>query len=79
MNSRWIRSTFIGVGLGALLLAPLPAMADPFIDEVKAEVQKYAGAQSDWRGPTTAPKLATGKKIAYLSSNQQNDSSRTWG
>lgn len=79
MNSWWIRSTFACAGLGAFVLAPLPVKADPFMDEVKAEVQKYAGPQSDWRGPTTAPKLATGKKIAYLSSNQQNDSSRTWG
>ena len=54
-------------------------MADEFMDKVKAEVVKFAGPQSDWRGPTAAPKLATGKKVAYLSSNQQNDASREWG
>jgi ribose transport system substrate-binding protein len=70
--------------LGGLAMAvgiawnAIPAKADAFMDEVKAEVEKFAGPQSDWRGPTSAPKLVTGKKIAYLSSNQQNDSSRTW-
>lgn len=71
--------------MGALAVAAsvawgtLPAKADAFMDEVKAAVETVAGPQSDWRGPTSAPKLVTGKKIAYLSSNQQNDSSRTWG
>src|SRR5689334_14653759 len=66
--------------LGALsMLAAVPAMADDFMDQVKAEVQKFAGPQSDWRGPTQSPKPQPGKHIAYLSSNQQNDASRTWG
>ena len=39
----------------------------------------FAGPQSDWRGPTSAPKPEPGKHIAYLSSNQQNDASREWG
>jgi ribose transport system substrate-binding protein len=73
---RWICALAVVAGVS---LAGLPAKADAFMDEVKAEVEKYAGAQSDWRGPTTAPKLATGKKVAYLSSNQQNDASREWG
>ena len=63
---------------GALLCAP-SAHADEFMEKVKAEVQMFAGPQSDWRGPTSAPPLAQGKKIAYLSSNQQNDASREWG
>ena len=65
--------------IAAVAVMPLPAMADEFMDQVQAEVTKFAGPQSDWRGPTTAPPLATGKKIAYLSSNQQNDASREWG
>ena len=39
----------------------------------------FAGPQSDWRGPTSAPKPEAGKHVAYLSSNQQNDASREWG
>ena len=60
-------------------IAALPAMADEFMDQVRAEVVMFAGPQSDWRGPTSAPKPEPGKHIAYLSSNQQNDASREWG
>ena len=49
------------------------------MDQVKAEVVRFAGPQSDWRGPTSAPKPEPGKHIAYLSSDQQNDASREWG
>ena len=74
-----LRSMFpVAFAIGTAMTA-LPAVADEFMDQVKSEVEKFAGAQSDWRGPTTAPKLATGKKVAYLSSNQQNDASREWG
>ena len=61
-------------GLGAM-----PAHAEEFMDQVNKNVQTVAGPQSDWRGPTEAPKPEPGKHIAYLSSNQQNDASRTWG
>lgn len=70
---------FSAAFMAAVTVMPLPAMADEFMDQVKAEVTKFAGPQSDWRGPTAAPKLATDKKVAYLSSNQQNDASREWG
>ena len=74
-SSRWIAAAF-----GALaLVATAPAMAEEFMDQVKAEVLKFAGPQSDWRGPTESPKPEAGKHIAYLSSNQQNAASRTWG
>jgi len=72
----WIFSAAL---IAAVSVMPLPAMADEFMDQVQAEVTKFAGPQSDWRGPTAAPKLVTGKKVAYLSSNQQNDASREWG
>lgn len=71
---------FAGVLGGATVLAAaLPAAADEFMDQVKAEVVMFAGPQSDWRGPTSAPQPEPGKHIAYLSSNQQNDASREWG
>src|SRR4051812_30210946 len=38
------------------LMAAGWAHADEFMDKVKAEVQMFAGPQSDWRGPTEAPK-----------------------
>ena len=55
------------VALPALLSVTLlaafagPARADAFMDQVKAEVVRYAGPQSDWRGPTSAPKPEPGK------------------
>src|SRR5687767_3326867 len=70
--------TMAGAAFTAFLLA-VPAQADEFMDKVKAEVEMFAGPQSDWRGPTSAPKPEPGKHIAYLSSNQQNDASREWG
>jgi ribose transport system substrate-binding protein len=75
---RLLRVLSAAAVLGAAFATP-PAMADEFMDKVKAEVQTFAGPQSDWRGPTSAPKLAAARKIAYLSSNQQNDASREWG
>jgi len=68
-------------GAAALVgLASLAAAQDSaFMDEVAEAVVRYAGPQSDWRGPTTSPPLAEGKHIAYVSSNQQNDASREWG
>ena len=76
--SRGFNGRLVGVATGMFLLAAGTASAD-FMDDVKAEVKTYAGPQSDWRGPTSAPKIEPGKHIAYLSSNQQNDASRTWG
>ena len=54
------------------------ARADAFMDQVNAEVLKYAGPQSDWRGPTSSPKVLPGKTIAFMSTDEQNDSSREW-
>jgi ribose transport system substrate-binding protein len=66
-----------------LLCAPaamgVAAQADDFMDQVKADVQKYSGTQTDWRGPTSGPRVETGKHIVYMSSNQQNDASQEWG
>jgi ribose transport system substrate-binding protein len=55
------------------------ARADAFMDQVRQEVVKYAGPQSDWRGPTSAPKPAPDKRVAYMSTDEQNDASREWG
>ncbi len=55
-----------------------PAAADDFMDKVKAEVVMFAGPQSDWRGPTSAPKPQPGKRIAYLANDAQNDATQEW-
>jgi ribose transport system substrate-binding protein len=63
----------------ALAVGPAAARADAFMDQVKAEVIRYAGPQTEWRGPTSGPKLLPGKHIAYMSTDEQNDASRAWG
>lgn len=69
------------LGTAALIGLPSAGMAQDsaFMDDVAEAVVRYAGPQSDWRGPTESPPLAADKHIAYVSSNQQNDASREWG
>ena len=71
--------------LPALLLAAfcaLPAArADDaaLVAEAKADVQRYAGPQTQWLGPTSGPKAEPGKVVVYLSGDEQNDISRQYG
>src|SRR6516165_2912540 len=75
---KWI--PIFGFVVAAFVIGPARmAIADPFMDEVKTEVVKFAGPQSDWRGPTASPKPDPGKKVAYMSTDEQNDASREWG
>src|SRR5689334_23241119 len=59
-------------------LAATAARAD-FVDDAKAAVQRYAGPQTKWEGPTAAPKPEAGKSIVYLSGDEQNDISHLYG
>ena len=77
MSRRALAAAAVAGGL--MLMTQAPAFADDFMDQVKAEVVKFAGPQSDWRGPTSAPKPDAGKQIVYMSSDEQNDASREWG
>ncbi len=49
------------------------------VADAKAAVAKYAGPQTTWEGPTSAPKPEAGKKIVYLSGDEQNDISHLYG
>jgi hypothetical protein len=60
LRSKWLAAAIV-LGVGALFAGA--TMADQFMDQVKAEVVKYAGPQSDWRGPTSSPKPDQGKLI----------------
>lgn len=66
----------------ALLLAaasiPLPAMADA-VSDAKARNDARMGVQSEWTGPTSGPKTEPGKKVVYISSDEQNAISHAWG
>jgi ribose transport system substrate-binding protein len=80
------RSFMIKVRLGPALASATvgifvfagPTFADDFMDKVKAEVVTFAGPQSDWRGPTSAPKPVPGKHVAYLANDAQNDATQEW-
>ena len=49
------------------------------VADAKAAVQKYAGPQTTWEGPTAAPKPDKGKKVVFLSGDEQNDISHLYG
>ena len=65
------------VALATMFVAP-PAVADA-VSDAKAAVAKYAGPQTTWEGPTKAPKPEPGKKIVFLSGDEQNDISHLYG
>src|SRR4029079_15624257 len=62
-----------GLGLGMT-----GARADA-VSDAKAAVAKYAGPQTTWEGPTSAPKPDKGKKVVFLSGDEQNDISHLYG
>lgn len=74
-----LKAITAGLVVAAALASARPVRADAFMDQVKAEVIRYAGPQTDWRGPTSGPKLLARKHIAYMSNDEQNDASHAWG
>ena len=71
-----------GAALAVILLsAGGAARADDaqVVADAKAAVAKYAGPQTVWEGPTSAPKPDSGKKIVFLSGDEQNDISHLYG
>ena len=78
------RSLLAGSGLVAAALFAVAAgtpsaRADDAVEAAKAAVAKYAGPQTTWEGPTSAPKPDAGKKIVFLSGDEQNDISHLYG
>src|SRR5205085_10159960 len=74
-----------GSGLGLAMLMGAMGAASAFADDAqvvadaKAAVAKYAGPQTVWEGPTSAPKPEAGKKVVFLSGDEQNDISHLYG
>ncbi|HET9018747.1 MAG TPA: substrate-binding domain-containing protein [Acetobacteraceae bacterium] len=65
--------------IGAAML-PVGARAeDQAVAAAASAVARYAGPQTTWEGPTSAPKPAQGMFIVYLSGDEQNDISREYG
>src|SRR5262245_13797555 len=65
----------------AALLGITAARADDaqVVADAKAAVQKYAGPQTKWEGPTSSQKPEKGKKVVFLSGDEQNDISHLYG
>lgn len=65
--------------LVASTFAWAPAQAADPVAAAAADVARYAGPQTTWEGPTSAPPPAKAKSIVYLSGDEQNDISREYG
>jgi ribose transport system substrate-binding protein len=67
-------------GFTALMLSvgSIRAAGDA-VSAAKAAIERYAGPQNIWQGPTSAPTPAKDKFIVYLSGDEQNDISREYG
>ncbi len=65
------------------LLSLLPVLgafaADDSVAAARAAVERYAGPQTKWEGPTSAPMPKKGMTLVYLSGDEQNDISREYG
>ena len=88
-SKRSILKTFAVLGVGAAVLSAgrtgtwsvsaEAANGQDVIERAKANVQRLAGPQNTWNGPTSAPPLAKNKRVVYLSGDEQNDISRLFG
>src|SRR6201999_2503256 len=63
----------------AILAFASAAGADDVVAQAKKDVERYAGPQTKWEGPTSAPKPDAGKSIVFLSGDEQNDISHLYG
>lgn len=73
-----MRTALLAATIAAATMAA-PAIAQDIVEEAKQDLVIYAGPQNDWRGPTESPQPEPGKKIAYISNDENNDASRAWG
>jgi ribose transport system substrate-binding protein len=55
------------------------AASDPFVAAAKEATKNRTAVQTEWLGPTTGPKAQSGKRIVYLSSDQNNALSAQYG
>jgi len=68
------------ISIAALFMATAAYADDAqVVAKAKAAVAKYAGPQTTWEGPTSAPPPDRGKKIVFLSGDEQNDISHLYG
>src|SRR4029450_4990677 len=68
-----------GILLATVFAAGGRADAARVVADAKAAVAKYAGPQTVWEGPTSGPTPEAGKKVVFLSGDEQNDISHLYG
>lgn len=68
-----------GVVLAGLIGASLAYADDAFVQQAKDATQQRTAVQTQWLGPTDGPKAQPGKKIVYISSDQNNALSAQYG
>lgn len=59
--------------------AAAPTPIDPAVQAAIDANATRMGVQTEWTGPTTGPKADAGKKVVYISSDEANAGSHTWG
>jgi ribose transport system substrate-binding protein len=59
---------------GLALMATMPAQADQYLDQVKADIAAATKPVTAWDGPTSGPKVQPGKFIVYVAQSMTN-----WG
>ena len=79
MSARLIRFAALAGAPIALALSFSSSASADAVSDAKAAVAKFAGPQTTWEGPTSAPKPEPGKKIVFLSGDEQNDISHLYG
>jgi ribose transport system substrate-binding protein len=68
-----------GAALAALLAAAPARAADDAVAVAKAFVDKVTAPHPPWDGPTSGPKLQSGKTVVYVSADQRNGGARGVG
>jgi len=82
MRSKLASQILIGgstLAISATIALSPAAGADDAVAQAKKDVERYAGPQTTWEGPTSAPKPDAAKSIVFLSGDEQNDISHLYG
>ena len=68
------RALALGIACSAAFAGA--ASGQSILDEARENLVIYAGPQSDWRGPTVSPVPEPGKRIVYISNDENNNAAR---
>jgi ribose transport system substrate-binding protein len=70
---------YSALAASAIIALSAAARADDAVDQAKKDAASYAGPQTKWEGPTSAPKPDADKSVVFLSGDEQNDISHLYG